>query len=260
MKKIISAITLLAVLIGCAASSYKSARENANQVQNGMTLGQASAILGIPPTYLTSEFAEWRRGNAQSYDGSIKGSIRFKLKDGVIIGIPAGGIFSSEAAQQYYDEMDARRNEANIQRAALDAEVSAKKAREAKLRAEAATAAEARLRLLMAEERQAALNSHVSCNDRIMCAKIFALAQIYTSENSDQKIQVATDTIIETYNPTERGRIGIKIIKMPRHGTAEIVSITVTCNEDEFNAVNCSSKRTQIYQGFRPYVEARLVK
>lgn len=39
-----------AIFAGCAASSFKTARENANQVENGMTLQQAESILGMPAT------------------------------------------------------------------------------------------------------------------------------------------------------------------------------------------------------------------
>jgi len=83
---------------------------------------------------------------------------------------------------------------------------------------------------------------------------VFALAQIYVRDNADQKIQVATDTIIETYNPTEDGKLGITVIKMPRAGTVEIVKITPSCKESSASERYCRLKRTAIYRGFKPFV------
>jgi hypothetical protein len=109
-------------------------------------------------------------------------------------------------------------------------------------------------------ERLAAADSSITCNDRATCSKVFALAQIYTNLNSDQKIQVATDTIIETYNPTDAGKVGITIIKTPRHGSTEIISITPSCIEMETNGSTCRLKRTKIYAGFRPFIDGKLSK
>jgi hypothetical protein len=91
---------------------------------------------------------------------------------------------------------------------------------------------------------------------------VFALAQIYLAQNSDQKIQVVTDTIVQTYNPTDNGKVGMSIVKMPGKGTKEIVEITASCKDSEFHsfASICRQTRTRIYCGFRPFIEAHLQK
>jgi hypothetical protein len=47
----------------------------------------------------------------------------------------------------------------------------------------------------------AANGAKVVCDLKTTCAKVFALAQIYIATETDQKIQVVTDSVIQTYNP-----------------------------------------------------------
>jgi hypothetical protein len=107
-----------------------------------------------------------------------------------------------------------------------------------------------------ANELAAAENSTVTCKGKEACRKAFALAQVYVQQRSDQKIQVATDTIIDTYNPTEGGNVGITVTKTPRSGATEIISITPNCKtEGAYYESVCRLKRTIIYRGFRPFIE-----
>lgn len=243
MKKFLATVFMVVFLVGCAASEFRTARENANLVKNGMTVSQASQILSMTPSHQTSEFADWRRGNAQTYNGTRNGSIRFQLKDGVIYGIPEGGIFSQAAFKKFEDERIAK----------LEAKGLADRKAENEERAKVLADIE--------EEKKAAVESVVTCADKTMCTKVFALAQIYTARNSDQKIQVATDTIIETYNPTENGKIGISIVKTPGRGTIETVTIVPTCKVSTSNKLSkdlCRSKRMLVYLGFRSFIEENL--
>lgn len=103
--------------------------------------------------------------------------------------------------------------------------------------------------------REASLGSRFTCSTDAECRKAFALAQIYVSTMTDMKIQLATDTIVETYNPTEAGKMGAKVIKTPGAGQSAEIVITVTCRE-------CSQKlrasALELMRDFRPFVEARL--
>lgn len=249
MKKLLLAACLCALLLGCAAAKYQTARDNANLIKNGMTVAQASEILGMAPTHLPPGYAEWRRGNAQRYTGTRDGAIQFKVVDGVIVGVPDGGIFGPAAFDQYMAEINAE----NAARDLSNAEA-------ARIRDEKSKAEIARVKEAISYEAISAIESPVTCNDKITCNKVFALAQIYAMQNSTQKIQVATDTIIQTYNPTDGGNIGITIIKKPQRGTIEIVTITPTCKNEEYDklGIGCIIKRTEIYRGFRPYIEANL--
>jgi hypothetical protein len=105
----------------------------------------------------------------------------------------------------------------------------------------------------------ATAGSRVNCMNEADCRKAFQLAQIYVSTKSDMKIQLATDTIIETYNPTSSYRLGAKVVKTPGRGQSAVIAITVTCKD-------CDGKDEQtmrrsaliLMRDFRPFVEARL--
>ncbi|MFL6671922.1 MAG: hypothetical protein ACJ8LG_01380 [Massilia sp.] len=260
MKKQLLTIVAAILLAGCAASAYKTARSNANLVRNGMTIQQAADILGIPPSHQTGTAVEWRRGNAQFYDATPSGAIKFQLKDGVIVDVPEGGVFGPEARRRYIEVSNALRAEQEARdregqaRAAAEAE-RAKAAREAKAVADAEQAEAER----KAEELAAAA-ANVPCNEKSTCAKVFSLAQIYIATHADQKIQVVTDTIIQTYNPTEVAMVGATIMKMPKKADAAVVTLSLSCNTGEFKTAEglCRGKKTEIYKGFRPFVETRL--
>lgn len=70
------------------------------------------------------------------------------------------------------------------------------------------------------------------CSNELACTKAFSLAEIFVAENSDLKIQVVSRSIIETYNPTEEGKFGGRIVKMPHKGTSNIIFYTPVCKSD----------------------------
>lgn len=108
---------------------------------------------------------------------------------------------------------------------------------------------------LMAAKR----NAVIHCLTKEECEKAFALTQIYVSEYSDMKIQVATGTIIETYNPSEDGKIGMKATKIPSIGTTADIFITANCKDEKsfFNEL-CSMKLLMIFESFPDFVNSRL--
>jgi hypothetical protein len=107
---------------------------------------------------------------------------------------------------------------------------------------------------------QAERDAYVTCNDKTSCDKTFSLTQIYINSMASQKIQVATDTIIETYNPTEYGNIGMGAVKIPSKGGSEIIRLSVTCKVSDSGHFEkyCESKKLDIYRGFRPFVNKML--
>lgn len=127
------------------------------------------------------------------------------------------------------------------------AELAAKQKMEAELAAKQAAA-------------QAERDAYVTCNDKASCDKAFSLTQIYINSKASQKIQVATDTIVETYNPTENGNIGMGAVKIPGKGSSAIIRLSVTCKvSDSGHFANyCESKKLDIYKGFRPFVNKML--
>lgn len=250
MKKAVAILMMAAIFAGCAASSFRTARENANQVKNGMTVQQAEAILGMAATDKGVNKVKWRRGNAQRYDATPNGSVEYSVENGVIVGIPDGGVFGPLARQAYLQKL-AEENAAL--RAANDADEA-----EAAVRRERANAqAKEEIAALLAAREQA----NMICRDKSTCTKMFSLAQIFITQNADQKIQVATDTVIQTYNSTENGNISASIIKMPGSGSNEKITLTLNCkSETEAFDKLCRTNQTRIYNGFRPFIEKNLAK
>jgi hypothetical protein len=258
MKKIIAILLTLSILVGCAATNYKFARGHANDVKNGMTIAEVIAILGIPPTDQDETHVEWRRGNAQTYDGTKNGSVRYQLLNGKVVDVPEGGIFSPAAAEKSRLEREQRQAIADAKWLADQEAKSIAAAASAKQKEDARQASEAKLRDQLEREASAERHSSYTCSDKATCTKAFALAQIFVSNNSDQKIQVATDTIIETYNPTDVGKLGMKIVKTPSRGTTEVISVIPSCKENEFSPLLCSLRRTLAHERFRPFIENAL--
>lgn len=98
---------------------------------------------------------------------------------------------------------------------------------------------------------------YVVCVGEKSCKKHFQLTQIFITNNSDMKMQVATDTIIETYNPTELYEIGMKASKYPGKDDSEKIVLDVIC-KSEARDVNCMQKEIAIYEKFRPFIEMSL--
>jgi len=73
------------------------------------------------------------------------------------------------------------------------------------------------------------------------------------------KIQVATDTIVETYNPTEDGKLGLKALRIPGKGTTATITLTATCKDEKGHyAEVCRLGKIRAYKGFRPFIEQML--
>jgi hypothetical protein len=262
MNKLFLSILISAALVGCAATDYKNARSRANEVQNGMTVAQATALLGLPPTHQGSDFVEWQRGNARKYDATPGGAIHFDVRDGKIVNVPVGGIFGEAARKEFNAKWIAAREAEDAARLAADEAAQKEKARKLAQDEESRRLLAAEAQREIAAEARARAEANYTCADKAMCGKVFSLAQIYLAQSSDQKIQVVTDTIVQTYNPTEPGNIGMTIMKAPGKGTKEVVEITASCkdSERELMASICRRMRTKIYAGFRPFIEARLQK
>lgn len=111
-----------------------------------------------------------------------------------------------------------------------------------------------------AEADQAEKGAYVTCNNKASCDKAFSLAQIYINTMASQKIQVATDTIIETYNPTENGKIGMGAVKIPGKGTSAEIRLSITCKVDDARLYDkiCMQKKLDIYNGFLPFINKML--
>lgn len=213
-----------------------------------MTAQEAVELIGMPPSAQSGEVLEWRRGGALTYDATPNGAIVIHLKDGRVVDVPEGGIFGPLARQQYIADWVARQEE-------RDRENSERLQRDARRKAEEA----ARLLAEAAAEQEAAATAGVTCNVKTTCAKVFSLAQIFIATRTDQKIQVVTDSVIQTYNPTDIGKVGASIIKMPQRGDNALVSLSLMCKDEGGYATSlCHTRNTALYKEFRPFIEKQL--
>ena len=70
----------------------------------------------------------------------------------------------------------------------------------------------------------------IICPNASVCKKAFSLTQVFISENAQMKIQLATDTIIETYGSQDK--VVMKATKIPGEGESETIDLLVICPVD----------------------------
>lgn len=122
--------------------------------------------------------------------------------------------------------------------------------------AERAAAEKKRLAEAVARHDAARRNAFWKCKGAQACDKVFALAQIFVNENADMKIQVATSTIVETFNPTDVGKSGMKIVKLPLSGDEAEIRLTVSCKAFG-TGLGCLLSEAQIYERFPVFMRER---
>jgi hypothetical protein len=256
MKKILP-LLLIFSLLGCASTKHSWVVERANKVINGMTPSEVSKIMHGDPEIRSNDGKEigWY---AHAYyvenDIETRDAVFYLGKDGKTVGIPLGGIFGAESKEQFY----------KYQRELRDAEFEkAEKQRQAANDAKEKAEAESyeNWQAWLSEKEVLSAEAKIVCRDKMSCSKAFALTQVYINANASQKIQLATDTIIETYNPTEFANVAMKAVKIPQRGTIEIISLSVTCgNDPTFRSTYCPSRVREIYKGFKPFLNDAVSK
>lgn len=102
--------------------------------------------------------------------------------------------------------------------------------------------------------------SVITCSIKSACEKMFALTEIYISKTSDMKIQLATTTTIETFNPTETYKLGLSAIKLPSKGTSSIIKISATCKDQDHSSPLknniCLKNRLDAIKNFKPFIDS----
>jgi hypothetical protein len=168
----------------------------------------------------------------------------------------------SVAHETFFSAEDlARKERERVQAVGVEVRLAKEKKEAAERRKELLAAAAIRvLRVNASAER-----ARFTCRDSFECNKAFALTQIFISENSNMKIQTANDTIIETFNPSDLGSIGMKAMKFPRSGSANEIIITISCKTEtkvesiEEESENlCANFKVSLYEQFVPFVQRNL--
>jgi hypothetical protein len=91
----------------------------------------------------------------------------------------------------------------------------------------------------------------------VQCDRLFALAQAYLLQQSDMRIQVATSTLIETYNGTSAGNLSMRIVRVPAAGETWEIILSVACKDEIQFPDICNPKLLRAYSGFLPHMSSR---
>jgi len=73
------------------------------------------------------------------------------------------------------------------------------------------------------------------CKDKEQCDRWWRTAQVWAVKNAGYKVQIATDAILQTYNPTsERGGWAFQITRQPRLEGGEVFEIDASCGRGRY--------------------------
>jgi hypothetical protein len=111
-----------------------------------------------------------------------------------------------------------------------------------------------RARFLAAE--QAAM---LSCSTKTQCEKMFALTEIYITEHSSTKIQLATPTTITTYGPSDDITPTLNARRVPGRGDSSVVSLSAVCKPSVMRPTDeCVELAILKLNRFRSYISDAL--
>jgi len=105
---------------------------------------------------------------------------------------------------------------------------------------------------------QARAASIVTCVTTAICDKVFSLTKVFIIQNSDMKIQLMDSTLVESFNPTENGKISIRAYKVPGKGDMASIHISISCKELPSKYVDCLSKEIFIFKKFKTFINVAL--
>jgi hypothetical protein len=90
------------------------------------------------------------------------------------------------------------------------------------------------------------------CHNEPDCKEKWSAAQVWVAQNCGMKIQIATDSIIETYNPVPRGttNLAARVIKEPLGGGKYRIVVTTWCD----NMFGCHPDTWDAAINFNEYV------
>ena len=103
---------------------------------------------------------------------------------------------------------------------------------------------------------EAAEKAKFTCTSKKQCDKAFTLAQVFVEQNSDMKIQLVSNTLIQTYSPVRSGTIGITVRRIPNKGESESLELDAWC--DGMWYVDHCNRIWGIFGDFKPFIDSRL--
>ena len=110
---------------------------------------------------------------------------------------------------------------------------------------------------LTAQAAEAKRRAVLRCKGASACDKAMASAQDFVVLNSNMRIQVATDTLIETYKPIEIGHLGMKVLKVPVSGDEAELQLTVSCRVGVLRKL-CPASEARVYTAFPVFMQSAI--
>lgn len=108
--------------------------------------------------------------------------------------------------------------------------------------------------LILLEEARG--GSIVVCENKAACDKAYALTKLFIRQNSETKIQLIDETLIESFNPMDEGQIAINAMKAPGVGDRSTIQIQVNCRDSiRVNSVLCLIKKRATYLNYRAFMD-----
>ena len=99
----------------------------------------------------------------------------------------------------------------------------------------------------------------VLCKDADSCARAWKMAKAYVQNYSGPAIQVASDTLIMTYEPKRDDELGMYVARYPEAGDSARIVMEVVCAATPGGAKTCASESTRaIRSGFKTTIEGGL--
>jgi D-alanyl-D-alanine carboxypeptidase len=168
---------------------------------------------------------------------------------------------AAENYQKLVDQIADEESEVAARKIKEEEEAARKKAKDEEEAAMRTAKEEAAAAALNAEFEKAVGNAKFRCKDRLECEKAFSLTQIFIATNTDMKIQMANDTIIETYNPNKTASMGATAFKIPKEGTSAEIRLVASCRgeDNKFAEKACKLKSILLSTDFPRFLRNRLV-
>lgn len=70
------------------------------------------------------------------------------------------------------------------------------------------------------------------CTGEKQCERMWSAAQIWVAKNAAMKIQVATNSVIETYNSTSWSNLAVRVIKQPVGEDSYKFEVSTFCKDN----------------------------
>ena len=92
----------------------------------------------------------------------------------------------------------------------------------------------------------------LGCVDRVQCDLYWQRARVWISSNSYYRVQLSSDSVIETYGPIAgRMELAFRVLKIPDGAGGARITVTATCG----NVFRCSPTVTDAIVTFKQFTQ-----